>query len=185
MMMHLAVLQLVTPGVASHRAGGFHQLFGGWAHQIGAAGRRPDGLIHLELVDHRTGTDWAPARAAELVERWKPCAFVVDESGPAASLVPALERRGIEVTRIGAREAAAGCDHLFDLVKHRKARHQGQPEVATALAGAKRRVIGDEKQWAWARRGIQVVISPLVALTQAAYGFEVYGDVQQFFGAWR
>lgn len=153
---------------------------------IAVAGRRADGLVHLELVDHRTGTEWAPRRAAELVERWKPCAFVVDESGPAASLIPSLERRNIEVTRIGAREAAAGCDHLFDLVQSRQARHQGQLEVATALAGAKKRVIGDEKQWAWARRGIQVVISPLVALTQAAYGFEVHGDSgQAFFGAWR
>jgi len=153
---------------------------------IAVAGRRPDGLVHLELVDHRTGTDWAPRRAAELVERWKPCAFVVDGSGPATSLIPALERRGVEVTKLDSREVAAGCDHLYDLVKHGQARHQGQLEVATALAGAKKRVIGDEKQWAWARKGIQVVISPLVAITQAAYGFEVHGDKPtQFFAAWR
>lgn len=153
---------------------------------IAVAGRRSDGLVHLELVDHRPGTDWAPRRAAELVERWKPCAFVVDGYGPAASLIPALERRNIEVTKIGAAETAAGCTHLFDLVKEGRARHHGQLEVATALAGAKKRVIGDEKQWAWARKGIQVVISPLVAITQAAYGFEVHADATQpFFGAWR
>lgn len=153
---------------------------------IAAAGRRPDGLVHAELIEHRTGTDWAPRRAIELVERWKPCAFVVDETGPAAALIPALERGGIEVTKVGSRDVAAGCDHLLDLVQGGRLRHHNQPELSTALAGAKKRVIGDERQWAWARKGINVVISPLVAVTQAAYGFEVHGDSpQQFFGAWR
>lgn len=150
---------------------------------IGAAGRRADGLVHLEVVEHRPGTDWAPARAAELVERWAPCVFVADESGPAASLAPALARTGVAVTAISGREVAAGCAHLLDLVAGGRARHLGQPELSAALQGARRREIGD-KSWAWARRGIDVVISPLVAVTQAAYGFEVHGG-QAFFGTWR
>src|SRR5690606_40341940 len=121
-----------------------------------------------------------------MVERWKPCAFVVDETGPAAALIPALERGGIEVTKIGSREVAAGCDHLLDLARGGRLRHHGQPELATALAGAKKRVIGDERQWAWARKGIQLVISPLVAAPRAAHGFDVHGDsAAAFIGAWR
>lgn len=152
---------------------------------IGAAGRRLDGFVHLQVVEHRPGTDWAPARAAELVERWNPCVFVVDKSGPAASLIPALVRAGVAVEEIGAAEVAAGCGHFLDLVGGGRARHLGQQEMSAALKGARRRVIGDEKQWAWARRGIDVVISPIVAVTQAAYGFEVHGESAQFFGAWR
>lgn len=153
---------------------------------IAAAGRRADSLVHVEVIEHRTGTDWAPERLAELVERHKPCATVVDDSGPAGSLIPALERLGVELVKAPAREIAAGCDHFVDLVRNRGLRHRDQPELMAALAGAKKRVIGDEKQWAWARKGIQVVISPLIAATQAAYAFEVYGDkAEQFFGAWR
>jgi hypothetical protein len=148
---------------------------------IAVAGRRPDGLVHLEVIEHRTGTDWAAGRASELAEKHRPCAFVVDEGGPAASLIPAMERMRVEVTRVSGREVAAGCDHLYDLVTQGRARHRDQPELLAALAGARKRVIGDDKQWAWARRGIQVVISPVVAVTQAAYGFEMYGDKAQPF----
>lgn len=153
---------------------------------IAAAGRRSDGLVHVEVIEHRTGTDWAVARVAELIERHRPCAFVIDESGPAASLVPGLERAGVELDRAPAREVAAGCDHFLDLVRGGTLRHRDQPELMRALAGAKKRVIGDEKQWAWARKGIQVVISPLIAATQAAYGLEMYASrAGQFFAAWR
>lgn len=152
---------------------------------IAAAGRRPDGMIHIEVVEHRTGTAWVPERAAELDRRHNPCVFVVDEHGPAGSLIPALERAGIKVTRLASREVASGCDHFLDMIRHRGVRHRGQLELSTGLAGAKKRVIGDARQWTWARRGIHVVISPVVAVTQAAYGFEVHGSVSVFFGGWR
>lgn len=152
---------------------------------IAAAGRRADELTHLEVVEHQPGTDWAAARAAELVSRWRPCAFAVDESGPAASLIPALERAGVEVVKLSGRDVAAGCGHLLDLVASRQVRHLRQTELSEALRGARKRDIGD-KSWAWARRGIDVVISPLVAATQAAYAFETHSSgTQQFFGAWR
>ncbi len=158
---------------------------------IGAAARRADGLVHLEVVEHRPGTDWALTRASELWDRHRPCAFVVDESGPAAPLIPGLERAGVPVTTVAGREVAAGCAHLLDLVLAGRARHRGTPvdvdgrrvddgvrcavALGAALRGARRREIGD-KAWAWGRRGIDVVISPLVAVTQAAYGLEVHGQ---------
>jgi hypothetical protein len=37
-----------------------------------------------------------------------------------------------------------------------------------ALAGARRRDLGDS--WAWARKGLSVDISPLVAVTLAGWG---------------
>jgi hypothetical protein len=51
-----------------------------------------------------------------------------------------------------------------------------QPELNVALAGALRRDVGD--RWLWARKGVQVDISPLVAVTLAAYGLAVKGQEQ-------
>ncbi|YCK35162.1 hypothetical protein ACNF49_14065 [Actinomadura sp. ATCC 39365] len=151
---------------------------------IAAAGRRPDGLLHAEItgrevLDHRPGTDWVVARAAELVKAWKPVAFVVDPASPAGSLITALEAAGVTVTAVSAREHAQACGGLYDaVVKPKdadddwatKLRHLDQAPVNTALAGAEKRTLGDA--WAWARRGVHVDISPLVALTLALWGYE-------------
>ena len=40
-----------------------------WA-AIGAGGRREDGLIHLQVVDHHRGDGWVPARLVQLRQRW-------------------------------------------------------------------------------------------------------------------
>lgn len=150
---------------------------------IGAVGCRLDGRLHVQVIDHRPGTEWAPERAAELGRRWGPCVFAVDKSGPAASLIPALIRAGVTVTTLSTGDVVAGCGHFVDLVAADKVRHLGQRELNAAVKGARKRDVGD-KAWAWARRGVDVVISPLVAVGQAAYGFEVHGS-SGFFGGWR
>jgi hypothetical protein len=151
---------------------------------IAVAGRRADGLLHVEItgrsvLDHRPGTDWVMARAAELVKVWKPVAFVVDPSSPAGSLITKLEDAGVTVTSTSAREHAQACGQIYDaVVKPRDApddwvsrlRHLDQAPLSAALAGAEKRTLGDA--WAWARRGVSVDISPLVAATLALWGFE-------------
>ena len=59
-----------------------------WA-SIAAAGRRADGLTHVELVDHQPGTGWVVDRLVELVERHSPVAVVVDPGSAAGALLPA------------------------------------------------------------------------------------------------
>ena len=39
---------------------------------ISVAGARPDGRVHLELVERRPGTEWMSAAVAELLERYTP-----------------------------------------------------------------------------------------------------------------
>jgi len=55
--------------------------------------------------------------------------------------------------------------------------HLDQAPLASALAGAQKRPLGDA--WAWARRIVSVDISPLVAGTLAKWGLgvEVEDDV--------
>jgi hypothetical protein len=67
------------------------------APAIGVAGLRADGLEHAEVVDHRPGTRWVVARLVDLHGCWRPCAVVVDDTGPAGSLIAPLEAAGVEV----------------------------------------------------------------------------------------
>ena len=136
------------------------------------------GGTHVEVVDHRPGTGWILDRAAELHEKWKPRCWVVDAGGPAGSLIADLqERLDIEVVQPKAREVAAACGQFYDAVTEQSLSHLDQAPLASALAGAQKRPLGDA--WAWARRIVSVDISPLVAGTLAKWGLgvEVEDDV--------
>ncbi|MFG2144124.1 terminase [Streptomyces sp. NPDC048696] len=140
---------------------------------ICAAGASGD-AVHVEVVDHRPGTGWVVERLVELVEKWRPCALVIDAGGPAASLIPAVKKAlaelGLEdlLLEPRTREVAAACGQFFDAVSEQQIVHLDQAPLATALAGTDKRPVGDG--WAWARRGVNVDISPLVAATFAAWG---------------
>jgi hypothetical protein len=135
---------------------------------IGVAGEWRGGT-HVEVVDHRPGTGWILDRAADLHEKWGPRCWVVDAGGPAGSLIPALEERlGIKVVQPKAREVAASCGQFYDAVTEQTLSHLDQAPLASALAGAQKRPLGDA--WAWARRTVSVDISPVVAVTLAKWG---------------
>jgi hypothetical protein len=134
---------------------------------IAAAGRRPDGLAHIEVIDHKSGTGWVVDRLDALAKH-KPLAVVCDAAGPAASLLAECEKRGIDVTVVSAKDHAQACGLLFDGVDQKTLRHLGTPELAAAIKGAVKRPLGDA--WAWSRKSSAVDISPLVACTLALWG---------------
>jgi hypothetical protein len=127
---------------------------------IAAAGRRPDGLMHVEVIERRAGTTWVADRVAELRSRHAVAVALADSIGPAASLA---EDAGLELVQ--STEHARSCGTFFDLVSEGLLRHLGTPELVNALAGAQKRPLGDA--WAWSRRSSRVDISPLVAVTLA------------------
>lgn len=138
------------------------------------------GGTHVEVVDHQPGTGWLLDRAADLHERHKPRCWVIDGGGPAGSLIPALEERlGITVVQPKVREVGAACGQFYDAVTEQALSHIDNAPLAMALAGAQKRPLGDA--WAWARRGVGVDISPLVAVTLAKWGLgaevEYPGDI--------
>lgn len=142
---------------------------------ICVAGASGDAL-HVEVVDHRPGTGWVVARMVELVDKWKPCAIVVDPGGPAGSLIPDLKKALVTALQQNeellvepkTRQVAGACGQFFDAVVEQRIVHMDQAPLSTALAGADKRPVGDG--WAWARRGVSVDISPLVAATFAVWG---------------
>jgi hypothetical protein len=133
------------------------------------------GGTHVEVVDHRPGTGWVVQRAKELHAKWKPRAWIVDAGGPAGSLISDLEDEetglGVEVVQPKVREIAVACGQFYDAVTEQSLSHLDQAPLSSALAGAQKRSLGDS--WAWARRGVGVDISPLVAVTLAKWGLGV------------
>ncbi|MFJ2733692.1 terminase [Streptomyces sp. NPDC087317] len=129
------------------------------------------GGVHVTVVDHRPGGGWVVERAKELHEKYGPRCWVVDPASPAASFIPELERPealGVEVVKPKAREVAAACGQFYDAVATQSLTHFDDAPLASALAGAQKRTLGDA--WAWARRIQSVDISPLVAGTLAKWG---------------
>ena len=134
---------------------------------IGAAGFRPDGVSHVEVVERRRGTAWVMPRLRELDETHRPKLIVCDSLGPGASLLLEGEAQTLRVTRTSTREFAEGCALFFDHVERQTLRHLAQPDLDSAVASATQRRLGDA--WLWSRRDAKD-ISPLAACTLALWG---------------
>jgi len=150
-----------------------------WA-AIGVAGRRADGRLHVEVVDHRPGTRWVVERAKQLVERWSPCALTIDAAGPAGSLIADLEAAGLTVTKPTARDVGHGFGQFMDAALPAEGeptlRVMPHPGLDAAVAGAATRRLGDAR--AWDARAAGVDICPLVAVTHALWGYLARGQVE-------
>lgn len=137
----------------------------------------------VEVVDHRRGMSWTPARIADLVASHDVCAVGLDPSGPAGALIPELERpvaeggAGLSVRSasnpngllvlLDARESQQACGAIWSAVVEGSLVHRDQPVLNDAVKGAARRVVGDA--WKWSRRDSTVDITPLVGATVARF----------------
>lgn len=142
---------------------------------IAVAGSRADGLLHVEYIPSAAkGVGWVVDRLVELAEKWSPVAVVIDNAGPAASLIPEIEKRGVEVTTTSVREMGQACGAFYDAAVEKRLRHRKQPSLNAALGSARKRPLGDA--WAWHRRDPSTDITPLVAATLALHGYTTRPD---------
>lgn len=181
-----------TSSIAGSRALAFDITPDRGSSAIGGAGLRGDGAAHLALVEHRAGTSWLVPRLLELIERNDPVAIVVDGASPASSEIQALKDAGLRVRSeadpsgllviLAASDMGRACAGLYDAVAGDApdAWHRGDPILATALAGAARRDIGDGG-WAFGRKRSDLDIAPIVTIAEALHGlrsqpkYEVWG----------
>jgi hypothetical protein len=126
---------------------------------------------HVELVavdyqdDTLAAATWIATRAGRTVP------VVVDQWSPAASMVPELRRRRVKVDVCGSgAEMARAVGGFFDDLGAERLTHADQDQLTAALAGAKRRKIGDAGGWGLDRRDPAQNIAPLVACVLARYG---------------
>lgn len=161
---------------------------------IGMAAKRADGLPLVEVIPDDadnpelklSGTDWVVARVLGLVEKWKPCAVLLDRKA-AGSLLDDLRAAGLAVVTLagwdeqksgqvvatGMTEMEQACGGFYDAVTAGKLRHIGQPALNMAVDQARKRPLGDA--WAWQRRDANTDLSPLVAVTLALFGHAKFG----------
>jgi hypothetical protein len=92
---------------------------------------------------------------------------VVADSLVAASIVAELGRVGVTVDPVGASDHARACGTFVDLLAAGRIAHRSQAVLDVAVLGAARRPLGDA--WLWSRARSNVDISPLVAVTLAAW----------------
>lgn len=134
---------------------------------IGTFGYRADGLGHSEVIDHREGTSWVVERMKAVCERSGVYTVALDSMGPAMSLHSGLVDAGLEVRLLNTTDVTSSCADYFDAVRDRTFRHFDQPILNAAVAGAKKRPVGD--RWAYGRKSSAVDITPIVSATFAKY----------------
>jgi hypothetical protein len=132
---------------------------------IAAAGLNQNGLFHVEIHEHRPGTNWLVERLIEMYATDLVELVVCDGVGPASSMVQALKDAGVLVDTVNTSEHGQACGRLVDMVSEGSVAHLGSDELRDAVRGARSRTLGDA--WAWSRRNSSVDISPLVAATLA------------------
>lgn len=149
---------------------------------IAVAGYRADGKIHVGIVPAATdrpeltslpGTGWIAPRVKELVEKWKPCATVIDEKSEAGALIEDIQVLGVEVEKTTATTMANACVRFLSAVNEDELRHHGAVALQASVTAGKPRDLLDS--WAWDRKDKTSDITQLVAVTLALHGLIVHG----------
>jgi hypothetical protein len=152
------------------------------ATSIELAGRRRDGLLHLDHAGTFSGAAAAEAAIAKIVEREDiDVRCVVCDGSPENLALLKRLRHDFIVTERQAREEGAArlgqeaCGSLMDFITEGKIRHRGQPEFTEAIRGAVAKPLGDG--WAFSRSKSRSDVSPLIAAAVALHVADLELDV--------
>lgn len=134
---------------------------------IAAGGFDDDrGMPILENVETRRGSAWLAQRAADLKAQYD-ATLALNSAGPIGSLIPELERLGLEWTDVRGPDWTKACGALAAGVAEKSFRHHGGDEFAAAVLGLKTRKVGDG--FTFSRRDSSVDISPIAAAAVALW----------------
>jgi len=122
-----------------------------------------DGSV-LELIEHKSGTNWVLERARSLHDRWGG-SFVIDGGGPASSLAEDLEAEYLPVVRVNFSELAAACGRIYDAIADARITFRANEAFDIAVAGLAKRPVTD--RFVWARQASTTDPTPFVAATLA------------------
>ena len=131
-----------------------------------------DSYLPIEVIRSKDGLEWVVDAVEEITNRWA-CSVVIDAGGPAGTLVPVLQARGIDVMTIAAREVAHAAAHFYDCVQSKRIAHLNDFRLNDAVKGVTKRPVGE--RWAFDRNG-NVDITPLVAASFAVWAVETGWD---------
>lgn len=130
---------------------------------LAAAGRRGDGLLHIEIVKHGVAGAGFVAEVARIsVEHG--AQVIVHPHHAVGSLIPELETAKVRLKLTNSIEYTQACGAYFDaVVEHRVRYVPEQPELEAAMAVATQKYT--DQTWKWRGEGI----TALVAASQALY----------------
>lgn len=122
-------------------------------------------VLALDLAqDTLLAVEWIVERAGRRIP------VVIDSYSPAASMIPVLKARKVKVITTNAADMSKACGGFYDDIFSGMLTHAGQDALDVAVAGAKKRKIGDAGGWGWDRKDPTVNIAPLVSATLARFG---------------
>lgn len=129
---------------------------------LAACGRRSDGLLHGQIVEHGPVGTWFTDRVIEKVRKTG-AELVLNPAHAAGALLATFQKAHLRVTLQNSTEYTQGCGAFYDDVKAGVFRYPPpQPELDAAVGRATRKLAAETYRW----HGEQ--ISALVAVTQAA-----------------
>jgi hypothetical protein len=153
---------------------------------IVVAGRRSDGLWHVEVIEDRPGTEWVPDALQGLLRARSEALVVLVSAGTTGQLVPELLQRGVQVGAPGnddghrvelltLQHLAAGCALLESYVAAKKLRHpldkatgEPDPRWRASLEGARSQAMGRDG-WVWSIKDSTIDPMFLTATTLALF----------------
>lgn len=131
------------------------------AATVCVAGRRADGLIHVEWYATEPGVNWLPEWiAARLGPKVR--AVVVDERGACAELPWTAAK--VRPTMVDHRDVAQAAGLFLDAVAEGQMAHRGQVELTRAVLAAKQRPIGQAFGWDRKAPGSSVLVAASLAI---------------------
>ena len=137
------------------------------------AGRRADGIWHVEFDEQRSGTGWVAEWVKDTASKNRLHAVVADEMSGLVKTINGRHFLGdtdVQVTLAASegRDMAIASGQFFDAVMGRDVRHPDQPQLNAPLSVARKRPLAGG--WAWNRKDATSDITPVVAVTLALWG---------------
>lgn len=125
---------------------------GGGIAAIAAAWRNARGEAYVEIVEHRSGTEWLPDRCAELTSTYRGSTIAYDDIGEgkasATEMLSLPKRPKLRMQTY--RETASGCVQFLRELERGKLRHFDDVGLNAAVArAAKRETRNDNGVWLW------------------------------------
>ena len=151
-----------------------------WAH-IGLAGLRADARRQLQVVKSFRGTDRVVAELERLVSDWGPVGVAVNPSGPAGSLIPDMQAKGIEPVLVTGRDDGQAVGMFLDGFTDGTICHGGELELAMAVEHARLKESGQSKVWNY--RG-DIDVAPLQSVTLALFALSTVKPKKRSGSVW-
>lgn len=110
---------------------------------VAAATRTSAGRIHVEVGFHGGSSDAVLRLVMSLVERWDPCALVIDSADTAMTLQTPLLDAGVEPDVTTASDYLLACSNFVDFTAGRRLSHTGDPLLQGQIEAAEwRKLLG-------------------------------------------